>query len=152
MRKIRIDQIGDYSEEQINALLSVTVLTGDRIVKEGSPVDTGRLAVSWQIGENAESGAPAPEGKYGSAGKGTVVRPPKALNYQLGKENFKKKYNIHNNVPYAEPVMFGTSLPPSWGGVFRSSPLNNIKPKHLDLLAKELANEIQDLYKQIRGK
>ena len=53
MRKIRIDQIGDYSEEQINALLSVTVLTGDRIVKEGSPVDSGRLAVSWQIGENA---------------------------------------------------------------------------------------------------
>ena len=48
--------------------------------------------------------------------------------------------------------MFGTSLPPSWGGVFRSSPFNNIKPKHLDLLAKELANEIQDLYKQIRGK
>jgi len=152
MRKIRLDQIGDYSEEQINTLLSVTVLTGDRIVKEGSPVDTGRLAVSWQIGENAESGAPAREGKYGSAGKGSVVRPPKTLNYQLGKENFRKKYNIHNNVPYAEPVMFGTSLPPSWGGVFRSSPSNNIKPKHLDLLAKELANEIQDLYKQIRGK
>ena len=82
MRKIRIDQIGDYSEEQINTLLSVTVLTGDRIVKEGSPVDTGRLAVSWQIGENAESGAPAKEGKYGSAGKGSVVRPPKTLNYQ----------------------------------------------------------------------
>ena len=152
MRKIRIDQIGEYSEEQINTLLSVTVLTGDRIVKEGSPVDTGRLAVSWQIGENAESGAPAPEGKYGSGGLGSVVRPPKPLNYQLGKDNFRKKYHIHNNVPYAEPVMLGTSLPPSWGGVFRSSPSNNIKPKHLDLLAKELANEIQDLYKQIRGK
>ena len=88
MRRIRIDQIGDYSEEQINTLLSVAVLTGDRIVKEGSPVDSGRLAVSWQIGENAESGTPAPEGKYGSSGKGTVIRPPKPLNYQLGKENF----------------------------------------------------------------
>ena len=150
MRKIRIDQIGDYSEEQINTLLSVAVLTGDRIVKEGSPVDSGRLAVYWQIGENAESGAPAPEGKYGASGKGTVIRPPKTLNYQLGKENFRKKYNLHNNVPYAEPVMFGTSLPPSWGGTYRS--LKGLKPKHLDLLAKELANEIQDLYKQIRGK
>ena len=49
MRKIRVDQIGEYSEEQINTLLSVTVLTGDRIVKEGSPVDSGRIAVSWQI-------------------------------------------------------------------------------------------------------
>ena len=150
MRRIRVDQIGDYSEEQINTLLSVAVLTGDRIVKEGSPVDSGRLAVSWQIGENAESGAPAPEGKYGSSGKGTVIRPPKPLNYQLGKENFRKKYHIHNNVPYAEPVMFGTSLPPSWGGTYRSK--RGLKAKHLDLLAKELASEIQDLYKQIRGK
>ena len=150
MRRIRVDQIGDYSEEQINTLLSVAVLTGDRIVKEGTPVDTGRLAVSWQIGENAESGAPAAEGQYGAKGLGTVVRPPKTLNYQLGKENFRKKYNLHNNVPYAEPVMFGTSLPPSWGGTYRS--LKGLKPKHLDLLAKELANEIQDLYKQIRGK
>ncbi len=72
------------------------------------------------------------------------------MNYQLGKENLKKKYNIHNNVPYAEPVMFGTSLPPSWGGTYRSK--QGLKAKHLDLLAKELANEIQDLYKQIRGK
>ena len=31
MRRIRVDQIGDYSEEQINTLLSVAVLTGDRI-------------------------------------------------------------------------------------------------------------------------
>ena len=47
MRKIRLDQIGDYSEEQINTLLSVVVLTADRIVKEGSPVDTGRRAGSY---------------------------------------------------------------------------------------------------------
>ena len=150
MRKIELRDIGNYSEEQINTLLSAVVLTADRIVKEGSPVDTGRLAVSWQIGENAESGAPAKEGKYGAKGLGTVVRPPKTLNYQLGKENFRKKYNLHNNVPYAEPVMFGTSLPPSWGGTYRS--LKGLQARHLDLLAKELTNEIQDLYKQIIGK
>ena len=46
--------------------------------------------------------------------------------------------------------MFGTSLPESWGGIYRSK--KGLKAKHLDLLAKELANEIQDLYKQIRGK
>ena len=150
MRTIKLEEIGDYSEEQVNALLSVVVLTADRIVKEGSPVDTGRLAVSWQIGENAESGAPAKEGKYGAEGLGTVVRPPKTLNYQLGKENFRKKYNLHNNVPYAEHVMFGTSLPLSWGGTYRSK--QGLKAKHLDLLAKEIAAEVDDLYRQIRGK
>jgi len=150
MKTIKLGEIGDYSEEQVNALLSVVILTADRIVKEGSPVDTGRLAVSWQIGENAESGAPAKEGKYGAKGLGTVVRPPTTLNYQLGKENFRKKYNLHNNVPYAEPVMFGTSLPPSWGGTYRSK--QGLKAKHLDLLAKEIAAEVDDLYRQIRGK
>ena len=150
MRTIKLEEIGDYSEEQVNALLSVVVLTADRIVKEGTPVDTGRLAVSWQIGEDAESGAPAAEGQYGAKGLGTVVRPPKTLNYQLGKENFRKKYHIHNNVPYAEPVMFGTSLPKSWGGTYRSK--QGLKAKHLDLLAKEIAAEVDDLYRQIRGK
>ena len=150
MRKIRVDQIGDYSEEQINTLLSVTVLTGDRIVKEGSPVDSGRLAVSWQIGENAESGRPAPEGKYGASGIGTIVRPPKPINYQLGRETFKKKYILHNNIPYAEPVFMGTSLPPSWNETYRSK--QGLKPRHLDLLAKEIRGEVDDLYRQIRGK
>jgi len=150
MRQIRLDQIGDYSEEQINTLLSAVVLTADRIVKEGSPVDTGRLAVSWQIGENAESGAPAKEGKYGSEGLGTVVKKAKTINYKLGTEKFKNKYHIHNNVPYAEPVMMGTSLPPSWGQTYRSN--QGLKAKHLDLLAKEVQGEVQDLYKQIRGK
>lgn len=150
MRKIRLDQIGDYSEEQINTLLSAVVLTADRIIKEGSPVDTGRLAVSWKIGQNSENGAPAPEGKYGSKGIGTVVRSPNAINYSIGRENFKKKYIIHNNVPYAEPVMMGTSLPPSWGGSYRSR--NGLSAKHLDLLGKEITAEVDDLYRQIRGK
>jgi len=150
MRKIRLDQIGDYSEKQINTLLSAVVLTADRIIKEGSPVDTGRLAVSWQIGQNSENSSPAPVGKYGSKGVGTVVRSPNTLNYQLGREKFKNKYIIHNNVPYAEPVMMGTSLPPSWGGSYRSK--NGLRAKHLDLLAKEISAEVDDLYRQIRGK
>ena len=27
---------------------------------------------------------------------------------------------IINNLPYAEPVCYGTNLPPSWGGQFRT--------------------------------
>ena len=94
MRKIRLDQIGDYSEEQINTLLSAVVLTADRIVKEGSPVDTGRLAVSWQIGQNAENGAPAAEGKYGQKGLGLASQ-PKTLNYR-----FQKSSLIYSSLMY----------------------------------------------------
>ena len=32
----------------------------------------------------------------------------------------KYRGTIINNVEYAEPVIFGTSLPPSWGGKFRT--------------------------------
>ena len=35
MKTIKLGEIGDYSEEQVNALLSVVILTADRIVKEG---------------------------------------------------------------------------------------------------------------------
>ena len=37
------------------------------------------------------------------------------------KTDIKKfKGTIINNVEYAEPVIYGTSLPPSWGGKFRT--------------------------------
>ena len=32
----------------------------------------------------------------------------------------KFKGTIINNIEYAEPVIFGTALPPSWGGQFRT--------------------------------
>ena len=37
------------------------------------------------------------------------------------KTNIQKfKGTISNNVEYAEPVIYGTALPPSWGGRFRT--------------------------------
>ena len=36
----------------------------------------------------------------------------------------KYRGTIINNIEYAEPVIFGTSLPPRWGGRFRTSPKN----------------------------
>jgi len=32
----------------------------------------------------------------------------------------KLRGTIINNIEYAEPVIYGTSLPPSWGGKFRT--------------------------------
>ena len=51
-----------------------------------------------------------------------------------------KKFSgtIINNIEYAEPVIFGTSLPPSWGGQFRTSPKNNTIKGFPTLQAKQL--------------
>ena len=50
----------------------------------------------------------------------------------------KFKGTIINNVEYAEPVIYGTSLPPSWGGKFRTSPKNNTIKGFPELQAKQL--------------
>lgn len=143
-KEIKLDQIGDHMHEQVETLLRKTVLHADKQLKEGSPVDTGRLRISWQSGENANGSQPAPPGKYGSA-----ITPLKGYNYTAGNEKLGNYYSIHNNVEYAEPVLMGTNLPPSWGGVFRSKD-NQVIPGYPDIVAKELGDFVKAEYERIK--
>ena len=54
---------------------------------------------------------------------------------------------------YAEPVIYGTSLPPSWQGRFRTSPKNNTIKGFPELQAKQLTVSYipQELRKIIRS-
>lgn len=112
-REIPLSQIGNYIEGQYEKLLRVAVLETDRRVKEASPVNSGRLRVSWQIGENSAPGGIKPKGQYSGA-----ITPPDRLNYS--QEKLGNVYSVHNNLPYAEPVLTGNNLPPSWKGEWRS--------------------------------
>ena len=64
----------------------------------------------------------------------------------------KLKGTIINNVEYAEPVIYGTSLPPSWQGRYRTRK-NTIKG-FPELQAKQLTTSYipQQLRKIIRSK
>ena len=64
----------------------------------------------------------------------------------------KFKGTIINNVEYAEPVIYGTSLPPSWGGRYRTSPKNNTIKGFPELQAKQLTTQYipQELARIIR--
>ena len=64
----------------------------------------------------------------------------------------KFKGTIINNVEYAEPVIYGTSLPPSWGGRYRTSPKNNTIKGFPELQAKLLTTQYipQELARIIR--
>ena len=143
-KEIRLDQIGDHMYEQVETLLRKTVLEADKQLKMGSPVDTGRLRISWQSGENANSSQPAKPGKYQSA-----ITPLKGYNYTAGNEKLGNYYSIHNNVEYAEPVLMGTNLPPSWGEEFRSKD-NQVIPGYPDLVAKELGIYVKAEYERIK--
>jgi hypothetical protein len=100
-RTIRVGDIGDYAEQQMEKLLRASVLETDSLLKQASPVDTGRFRASWQVGENAAPGGVAAPGSYGSA-------PPLART-GYSQERIGNVYSVHNNLPYAESLANGSS-------------------------------------------
>ena len=114
-KQIRLEDIGDYAEKQFNDLLKAAVLTGDRVLKQNSPVDTGRFRASWAIGQNA-----APFEGVDPVAKGSTIPspPPNAVNYVLGSEKAGNVYSIHNNLIYAENLAIRgsrrTGVPAGW--------------------------------------
>ena len=134
----KLSDIGPQLKEFGEAVLREAVLMADARVKEGSPVDTGRFRASWMIGENDESGPPMPPGEYRD------FPPPTAINFSLDNFELGNTYSIHNNLEYAEPVAYGTNLPPSWGGKYQVGnpslkPARNqgVDPGFPDLAEKE---------------
>ena len=108
-RTIRVGDIGDYANSQMEKLLRAAVLETDSLLKQASPVDTGRFRASWQVGENAAPGGIAPEGKYPTAA------PLSRIGYS--QETIGNIYSVHNNLPYAEPLANGSSKQASPGWV-----------------------------------
>jgi hypothetical protein len=54
---------------------------------------------------------------------------------------------VTNNVKYAEPVCYGTNLPASWGGKFRTR--QGTRPGFPELIGKELESWAQQQYQKI---
>jgi hypothetical protein len=107
-RQIQVGDIGDYCNQQMEKLLRAAVLETDSLLKQASPVDTGRFRASWQVGENAAPGGIAPPGSYSAAA------PLSRIGYQ--QEKVGNIYSVHNNLPYAEPLANGSSkqAPGGW--------------------------------------
>lgn len=126
-RTIKLSQIGDYAEDQYEKLLRAAVLDVDSLLKQASPVDTGRFRASWQVGENAAPGEGKPEGNYPQSP--LIER----LNYQ--KEKIGNVYSVHNNLPYAEPLANGSSKQATPGWVDRVA-------KDVQTRVKQAANRI----------
>jgi hypothetical protein len=100
-RTIQIADIGKYASDNVEKLLRAAVLETDSLLKQASPVDTGRFRASWQVGENAAPGGIAPPGSYPAAA------PLSRIGY--GQEKVGNIYSVHNNLPYAEPLANGSS-------------------------------------------
>ena len=120
-RNIRIKDIGDYANNQMEKLLRASVLETDRLLKEASPVDTGRFRASWQVGENSagtyDAGpqqSPSNPGRDKTSAPAAPMFPLRKMNYQ--QERIGNVYSVHNNLPYAESLANGSSkqTAPGW--------------------------------------
>jgi hypothetical protein len=114
-RGIRVNQIGDYVQDQMDQLLRATVLETDSRLKQASPVDTGRFRASWQVGENAAGFYDAgPQQDATGAFKDQSKAPSKPEPPALRKMNYSQEkvgnvYSVHNNLPYADSLARGHS-------------------------------------------
>jgi hypothetical protein len=140
-RTIRVGDIGDYCNQQMEKLLRAAVLDTDSLLKAASPVDTGRFRASWQVGENSASGGRKPDGSYNKSeidertAQGII--PIDRVGY--GEEKIGNVYSVHNNLPYAEPLA-GGSYPPSWGGQYRSK---QASPGWVQGVAKDVQGRVR---------
>ena len=117
-RQIRIDQIDDFFEELVVDLVAATTLEWTKRVKKATPVRV------------VYKGEPKGGGQLRAA-------------WQTDIKKFQG--TVTNNLPYAEPVCFGTNLPPSWGGVYRTR--QKTVAGFPELIGKELE---QYVIKQLR--
>tara|TARA_R100000008_G_scaffold26831_1_gene14744 strand:+ start:265 stop:642 length:378 start_codon:yes stop_codon:yes gene_type:complete len=121
-RQIHILQIPDVMEEAVETLVAATTLEWTARVKKATP----RRVVY--------EGEPKEGGDLINAWQTDI-----------------KKFSgtVSNILPYAEPVCFGTSLPPSWGGQYRTR--QNTQAGFPELIAKELQGWADGEYNKIKG-
>ena len=122
-RTIRIGDIGDYANNQMEKLLRAAVLETDSLLKQASPVDTGRFRASWQVGENAAGSYDAgPQQSPSNPGRDKTT-PPSGPMFPLRKMNYQQErmgnvYSVHNNLPYAERLAanppYSKQTAPGW--------------------------------------
>ncbi len=120
-RKIRLDQIDDVMREAVKDLVAATTLEWTKRVKKATPVRV------------VYKGEPKGGGQLRAAWQ-TEIKPLEGT--------------IINNLAYAEPVCFGTNLPPSWGKVYRTR--QETVAGFPELIGKELEQYARREYERIK--
>ena len=120
-RKISITEIPDVMEDAIVFLVAATTLEWTARVKKATPVRV------------VYEGEPKGGGQLRNAWQ-TDIKPTTGT--------------IINSMKYAEPVCFGTNLPPSWGNQYRTR--QNTQAGFPELIGKELKTWALQEYERIK--
>ena len=156
-KEIRLDQIADHMEEQVEKLLRKTVLHADSMLKQASPVDLGRFRNSWAIGQNAAPFQGLPKGDYRNT-------QPQIRKANYGTEKVGNYYSIHNNLPYAEKLAYAQGgsgkkeeqrydpnrKVTNWAEPGKGSSHQTNGPGWIDLINNDLRDYVKAEYERIK--
>ena len=146
-RNIKLGEIGNYMDGQIRQLVKATTLEWAERVIEETPVfsldnysaaELESMPMFFKV-----NGKTAPLKKaLLDHGSGGTLR-------GAWQTDVSKPYvgEVTNNMEYAEPVCYGTNLPPSWKKQFKTR--QGTRPGFPELIGKELESWAQREYQKI---
>ena len=149
-KEIPLGDIPDYLYESVRIVVAAATLEAEGRLKVATPVFSKSNYTQGELDEMPNffklNGKTVPLKKSIDEHVGGRLRNSWQSDTPLpGDKN--PKGSVTNNVEYAEPVIYGTALPPSWRGQFRTR--QGTKPGFPDLIAKELETWAQGEFQKI---
>ena len=143
-REIKLTEINDFFEEDVVDLVAATTLEWTKRVKKATPVFS---LDNYPDLDSIPNFFTLPNGQVVPFRKALLDR---GTGGQL-RESWQTKIGkfqgeVFTNVEYAEPVAYGTNLPPSWGGRYRTRQ-QTIKG-YPELVAKQLEQFIANEFRK----
>tara|TARA_Y100000361_G_scaffold139271_1_gene142192 strand:+ start:78 stop:443 length:366 start_codon:yes stop_codon:yes gene_type:complete len=117
-REIRLTEIGDHFEDKVVKTVKDATLRGTNLIKKATP-NIQPANVNYKTTGNLFRSWQ------------TEIKPFQGV--------------VFTDVEYAEPVAYGTNLPDSWGGIYRTNQ-GTIKG-YPELIAKQLEQYISDRFR-----
>jgi hypothetical protein len=141
-REIKLTEINDFFEEDVVDLVAATTLEWTARVKKATPVFS---LDNYPDLDSIPNFFTLPNGQVVPFRKALLDRGTGGELREAWQTEIKKfRGTIINNKPYAEPVCYGTNLPPSWGGQYRTR--QQTQAGFPELIAKELENWIREQF------
>ena len=143
-REINLTDIGDHFSEKVQTVVRKATLKATKDIKEFTPVFS---LDNYSDLDSIPNFFTLPNGQVVPFRKALLDR---GTGGQL-RESWQTKIGkfqgeVFTNVEYAEPVAYGTNLPPSWGGQYRTRQ-QTIKG-YPELVAKQLERFIADEFRR----
>ncbi len=142
-REINLNDIGDHFGKKVQTVVRKATLKATKDIKEFTPVFS---LDNYPDLDSIPNFFTLPNGqvvpfKKALLDRGTGGQLRESWQTKIG----KFQGEVFTTVEYAEPVAYGTNLPPSWGGRYRTRQ-NTIKG-YPELIAKQLEQYISDQFR-----